>query len=294
MQKKVDFFIVGAPKCGTTALASYLSEHPGVAFSSPKEPHFFATDIDRKRKIRDLDHYHSIFPDKGLMAKRGEASVWYLYSEEAVANIKSYNPNAKIIVMIREPVDFIESLHNQNVIGGHDREKNIDESVRNSLKIKNRKFDLDYVELARFEKYIRKYKKEFDDRVLVLFQEELKAAPQQIYRQVLDFLDIEDDGRADFGMVNVRRRHKFKLLELILTVNWSPISRVLSPLRKLLGVGSFGIYKRVMDFNSEEHGSEGVSDATTEILVVALNESVEKMSDFVSMERLKKHWKRFF
>ena len=111
-----NFFIVGAPKSGTTALVSYLATHPDIFLSEPKEPHFFADDFPHyKDSFPDMGSYLELFNDASdsSMSCVGEASVWYLYSQTAIANIKKHNPTAKLIVMLRKPQDVIHSLHKQ-------------------------------------------------------------------------------------------------------------------------------------------------------------------------------------
>ena len=86
--KKPNFFIVGAPKCGTTALASYLNEHSKIFVSNPKEPHYFATDFPRYRLYDSLKQYLDIFNDaKSENVAIGEASVFYMYSRGYKKNI---------------------------------------------------------------------------------------------------------------------------------------------------------------------------------------------------------------
>src|SRR5690606_30582215 len=78
-----NLFIVGAPKCGTTAWVEYLSSHPEIFFCDPKEPHFFNTDIPNFRWVRSLDEYLKLFVRAGSKKVVGEASILYLYSQEA-------------------------------------------------------------------------------------------------------------------------------------------------------------------------------------------------------------------
>ena len=112
--KKPNFFIVGAPRCGTTALSEYLRGHPNVFFSQPKEIGFFATDFPGSRVITRFEDYMALFNDVQPDHLRvGEGSVWYMYSREAARNIHEYNPKAKLIVMLRNPVDLVHSLHSQ-------------------------------------------------------------------------------------------------------------------------------------------------------------------------------------
>ena len=108
-----NLFIVGAPKCGTTALAAYLGQHPQVCFSRPKEPHYFNEDF-ANRHTRRLGDYRACFaaatPRHRIV---GEASVLYLYSRVAVPNILGFCPDAKFIVMVRNPLEMAPSWYSE-------------------------------------------------------------------------------------------------------------------------------------------------------------------------------------
>ena len=116
-----DFFIAGAPKCGTTALFSYLQTHPGIFLPaerpgtsrlSAKEPHYYCTDFPNYRRCRSREDYLRLFTDAAAGTLVGEASVWYLYSEVAIPRIMAEIPKAKFIVLLRNPVNMAHSLHN--------------------------------------------------------------------------------------------------------------------------------------------------------------------------------------
>jgi hypothetical protein len=108
-----DFVIAGAPKCGTTALYSYLKDRPDVFMPEFKEPHFFASDFRSYRQVSERDAYLAMFAGAAPDAMVGEASVWYLLSQVAVPNIMRANPSARVIVMLRNPVDMVHALHSQ-------------------------------------------------------------------------------------------------------------------------------------------------------------------------------------
>ena len=110
-----NFFIPGAPKSGTTSMYHYLRQHPQIYMSRVKEPQFFSTDLEMAegRRICDLDAYLSLFQNAQDAKRIGEASVWNLFSRDAAQNIKAFDPEAKIIVMLRHPADLIYSLHGQ-------------------------------------------------------------------------------------------------------------------------------------------------------------------------------------
>jgi hypothetical protein len=111
-------FIVGAPRCGTTSLASYLRQHPDVCFSSVKEPMFFAQhDLrgldDRALRQRVEEEYLKRFFGEcsGTERLRAEGSVTYLYVAEQLEPILRLWPNARFIVALRDPLAMLPSLH---------------------------------------------------------------------------------------------------------------------------------------------------------------------------------------
>src|SRR5690349_11034979 len=111
---KPNFFIVGAPKCGTTALYEYLRHHPNIFLPKVKEPHFFATDLGAYPSVKTMDQYLGLFHDSNEAQVRiGEASVYYLRSDTALPKIREFNPAAHIIAMFRNPVEMVHALHSQ-------------------------------------------------------------------------------------------------------------------------------------------------------------------------------------
>ena len=110
--------VVGAPRCGTTSLASFMKHHPDVSFSSVKEPHFFsqydlngASTDELRRRVDDqyLSRYFAHHTgDRPLLA---EASVSYLYTPERMEPILRLRPDAKFIIAVRDPLEMLPSLH---------------------------------------------------------------------------------------------------------------------------------------------------------------------------------------
>jgi len=108
--RKPDLFIVGAPRSGTTALYEYLRSHPDIFMCTPKEPNYFSFDMNRPRAANTEEEYLRLFKNAHEKVA-GEASVWYLYSKVAIAEIMRFNPDAKIIAMVRSPIDWFRSWH---------------------------------------------------------------------------------------------------------------------------------------------------------------------------------------
>ena len=110
MSPKPDFFIVGAPKCGTTALFRYLAAHPAVFIPELKEPSYFCTDV-LSSHVTTLREYEALFSTAQPQALTGEASVMYLYSKVAIGKVMAHNANARIIAMLRNPIEAARSMH---------------------------------------------------------------------------------------------------------------------------------------------------------------------------------------
>ena len=109
---KVDFFIVGAPKAGTTSLYYYLNEHPEIEMSTQKETDFFSDSAIQKQglyygknRIDTEEKYNGLFNTQKKDVIFGEGSVSYLFYPTVAQEIKAYNPIAKIIIMLRNPID---------------------------------------------------------------------------------------------------------------------------------------------------------------------------------------------
>jgi hypothetical protein len=99
------FLLLGAAKCGTTSLAYYLSQHPSVFFSEPKEPTFFEAEWER-----GLDHYwRTYFAGWSGEPAIGEGRVWNLYLPFVPVRIREALPDAKLLVLLRDPVDRAHS-----------------------------------------------------------------------------------------------------------------------------------------------------------------------------------------
>ena len=115
--RKPNFFVVGAPHCGTTSLSEWLATHPEVCISKPKEPHFFNPEYFST--VNTLEEYEAFFAHaQPQHSAIGEASTHTMYSETALGGILKYQPQAKFIVCLRNPVEMAISAHNHMVFDG--------------------------------------------------------------------------------------------------------------------------------------------------------------------------------
>src|ERR1700721_383119 len=106
---KPNFFIVGAPKSGTSSLYHYLKEHPDV--SIPKRViYYFCYDLTFRTPPLPENIYLDYYAGSGNKKAIGDASVFYLLSPGAAKKIHDFNPEAKIIIMLRNPLQMVYSL----------------------------------------------------------------------------------------------------------------------------------------------------------------------------------------
>lgn len=110
-----DFFVLGAPKSGTTSLYEYFRLHPQVFVPHHKEVHFFSSEFQARPPIPSLERYLDYFKDAPEDQVKGMVTVYYIYSKDAVQNILKIKPDAKFILMLRDPVDLMASWHWQTV-----------------------------------------------------------------------------------------------------------------------------------------------------------------------------------
>lgn len=217
--KKPNFFIVGAAKSGTSALYRYLREHPNIFMPELKEPHFFATDHPNQRIIRTMDEYLRLFYPAGSQHLAvGEASPQYLRSDLALQNIRDFNPQARIIIMLRNPVDRIYSLHSHMVF-------NFDETITDFAAawrekgMNNRNHTaFDYKAAGKLSEHIYSILRLFPrEQVMIILFDDFIKEPLAVYKEVLQFLSVPYDGRIVFPPVNESKRWKYPFIGRILS-----------------------------------------------------------------------------
>jgi hypothetical protein len=227
-KKRADFFIVGAPKSGTTALDHYLSAHPDI-FMAKKEIHYFGSDLAFGPQIyrRDLAGYLAEFNGWNGQRRAGEASVWYLFSNEAAAEIKTFNPEARIIIMLREPIAMLYSLYNQFRFDGNEPLASFEEALAAQddrsvgRRMTRRTYfpqGLAYYATACYTEQVRRYFNVFGrERVHVIIYDDFVTDIARTYRNTLNFLEVDPDPpQIPFTPVNESMSVKSSLLRNIL------------------------------------------------------------------------------
>jgi Sulfotransferase family len=296
------FFIVGAPRCGTTTLASMLKGHPAVCFAVPKEPHYFSrlpTTWSSERVLADyLPAYFRHWD--GAAPVLGEGSPSYLYSDRAVGAIDACFPGARYIVMVRDPLELVASHHKRMLYTLDEDEPDLakawalQEQRRRGERVPRRCRDprlLDYEGVgrvgARCEALLRRAGRE---RVRFVLLEDLRADPLGTYRGTLAFLSLEDDGRTALPRRNESRAVRSVPLHLLLSQPRSEAVRVaLARLRRSRRFRPAAkLLKRLRRANREASAPAPLTPEMREMLSRAFAEDVRVLSRVVGRDL--GHW----
>lgn len=238
-----DFFIVGHPKSGTTALYEMLRRHPQIYMPDGKEPWFFATELQERTPPRPegtaatLDEYLSLFTSARPEQRVGEATALYLWSRTAALRIADVQPGARIIAVLREPASFLRSLHLQFVQTYIETESDLRKALAlEQERLQGRRVPrhtywpqtLLYSEHVRYVEQLRRYHELFGaQRVLVLIYDDFRRENEATVRQVLRFLEVDDAAPIAVVEANptVRARSQ-RLNELVhaVSVGRGPVS----------------------------------------------------------------------
>jgi len=236
-----DFFIVGHPKSGTTALYEMLRSHPQIYMPDFKEPRFFASDLPSRftekasgEPPQTRDDYLSLFDAAGAAQRVGEASTAYIWSKTAAGLIAEAQPNARIIVILREPASFVQSMHLQLLQIRVEKER----SLRKALALEDARRQgehlpavvsrwpqvLLYTDRVKYVEQLRRYHDVFPaEQVLVLIYDDFRRENEATVREVLRFLDV--DGTAAIAVTEANPTVRMRSVRLDETVRAVSVGR---------------------------------------------------------------------
>ncbi|HEY6977495.1 MAG TPA: sulfotransferase, partial [Chitinophagaceae bacterium] len=217
-----NLFIIGAPKCGTTSMAYYLSQHPEIFVSPYKEPHYFNLDSEYRYTFSEKQYLENFKNASNSHKYLMEASVWYLYSRIAADEILKYNSESKFIVMLRNPVDMFYSLHQQLLFSGLE---NVD-SPQKAWNLQNERKKGLYIPYPCREKSLLQYRdtcslgeqvsrllmKVPKEKVHFILLDDLKDNPVETYHKALNFLEVKTITLPTFEIINEKKEKRFPWL----------------------------------------------------------------------------------
>jgi hypothetical protein len=198
-QKIPEFFIVGHPKSGTTALYEMLRSHPQIFMPDLKETLFFARELHPGLKPSGphpdtLEQYLELFAGAGERQLAGEASPSYLRSRIAATRIAELEPNARIVAILREPASFLRSMHLELLKDHVETEKDFRKAIAREQQIGHEKPVLWYSdERVEYVAQLRRYREAFSpEQVLVLIYDDFRTDNDATVQQVLRFLGVDE------------------------------------------------------------------------------------------------------
>lgn len=212
-----NFFIVGAPRCASTFMYTYLRQHPDVFMPEYKEPKFFCSDLDSGSEadanffMRDEKEYLALFADTRGAKRVGEACVFNLFSKVAAGRIKAKTHDAKIIIMLRDPVEQMYSFHSvrrRNATEDLDFEAALaaEADRRQGRRLPRLARNLkmyQYRAVASYADQVARYLDAFGrDSVHVIIFEDFLRDPAASYRATLEFLGVDPKFEPDLAVVN--------------------------------------------------------------------------------------------
>ena len=207
--RRPDLFIIGAPKCGTTSLYEYLEGHPDIYMSPVKEPFYFAPDAVRtthKQFIygRDDAAYLALFAGARSQKRVGEASTRYMLSLAAPQLVHDFQPAARLVAIVRNPVDMLPALHNERVSLGLEPITDFEEALAADADRRvGRRLPpgtdprlAEYREHARYGAQLQRWIDTFGRSALhiMVFDDFVADTPAE-FRRLLEFLDVDPDYR---------------------------------------------------------------------------------------------------
>jgi len=288
--KKPNFFIVGAPKCGTTAMNEYLKQHPEIFIPDIKEVHYFGSDLkfritgwERPRR----EDYLGLFEKAQNYKAIGEASVWYLYSETAAKEIKLFNPAARIVIMLRNPVDMIYSLHSQYVYEGNEdisefgAALDAEEKRKQGERIPAHTYligSLFYTDVAKYSKQVQRYIEIFErEKILVIIYDDFRENAAGEYKKTLRFLNVDDNFEVDMKVINPSKIVRSRDLQRIMMNPPKMLLRVGSHLKIPLKMQSIAMEK-IRAFNTRYKKRSSMDMELRQALKREFRDDVERLS----------------
>lgn len=299
---KPSFFIIGGPKCGTSSLFAYLEEHPDICMSLPKETHYFYTDLPRYRQASSLEQYLNMFSPTTNHNSQilGEGSTWYLFSDEALKNIIDFNPDSKIIIMIRNPLQVVVSLYLQFVYSHEENAKtfqaawDLQSKRKKGLEIPDFIIGpdrLQYSKVAAFGSQVERALNIVPENQLkVILFDDFITNTSGVYKDVLTFLELKNDNRTHFQRENERKAHRFKSIAL-LTRHSQPLNKIVKFIKNIFGIKSIGLSKKLNSINTKKIKKETLSYSLAKEMHEVFDPDIIKLEQLLNINL--SQWKEY-
>jgi hypothetical protein len=298
MKSRPNLFIVGAPKAGTTSLSEYLKQHSEVFISTPKEPNLFNTDLVRKERITH-DDYDKLFIGSQGTKYRGESTPLYLMSKVAANNIKNYTTNARIIIMLRKPIEVLYSAYHQNLYNGIETINNFEKAINEEKRRRNTldspifsepKERLFYSEYVKYTEQVSRYLDVFGkEKVYIIIYDDFKENTHKSYQELLRFLEL-DSHQPDYKVFNAHKSNRSN--KVLRYIKFPPkfvrkICNILVPSTHYRSK----IYKQMVSLNTASKSKTKIDIEFKQALTGQYKEEVHSIGRLLNRDL--SHWNNF-
>jgi hypothetical protein len=304
-------FLAGAPRCGSTSISKFLSRHPQVCFSRPKEVFYFSHVTDESlARIREeyLDRYFPHYdPTQHLVLAEG--SVSYLYEPEVIERIVSIQPEARFIVAVRNPIDMLRSYHYRLLFLLEEDQQDFAKAWElQAARAQGKRVPrlcrdprrLLYQEVGSFGKHIaRLLEMVGPERCHIVVQDDLKSRPHEVSRELLRFVGVDDDidavafedGRSEFPHRMRSKTYRWRWLQALLYKPPAVVFKAAERSEIKRGVRPFGLkslHKRLVKFNRVKQAPAPFSPELRALLREAFAEDIQRLGTILNRDL--SHW----
>lgn len=301
-----DFFVVGAPRSGTTSLCRYLASNPQICFSRPKEPHYFAQveGLPSPAQLqRDyIDPYFGHRTEACRVA--GEGSVSYLFLPGVIERILHFNPDTRFIALVRNPLDLLPSYHlRMCYLLQEDQEEferawELEETRKNGQNLPRHCLDsrlLMYSEVGSLGRQTeRLFRLAGPEHAHIIVFDDFISDPRAAYRDVLDFLRVDYDGRTSFEHSYESRIYRYRWLQQVFFLPAAHSGKALDTLQRRKrkynpdGSKKKDWIKRISDWNKVSAKPKALSAGMRDLLREEFRSDVELLSRLLGKDL--GHW----
>ena len=288
-----NFLIIGAMKAGTTALYTYLEQHPQVYMSPVKEPNFFAFEGERmdfcapqdqeginRTSVTDIEAYRALFKGVTNEIAIGEASHWYLYSPKAPGRIRHYIPEVKLIAVLRDPIERAYSQFLHFVRDGQEPLTDFARALQEEeTRVRNNWAFGRYASRGFYYAQLKRYFDAFDrGQITVYLYEDLSTDPVGVLGDVFRFLGVDEAFVPEMSVrPNVSGLPKSRALHALLTRQ----QRIKAVLRPHLPAG---LLRFASDLRDRNLAKPQLAPGVRRQMIEMYQEDILKLQDLIDRD----------
>lgn len=298
-----NFIVIGAAKSGTTVLFHFLTQHPQIFGSKPKEPNYFCLAGEKldfvepngepglinKSRCTTLEAYSELFAGVRDEIAVGEASVAYMPDPKVPKRIRDLIPDVKLIAILRNPADAAFSGYLMTCGHGVEPCKTFEEALADQDRRENERcFDGLYVQPGFYHAHLQRYRALFpDEQIRVYLYDDFCEDPLAVLKDIFGYLEVDQSYIPDLSdQINRSGVPKSMFLHRMLTPRTNPFLRLIGPLlpmtlRQPLRLGLMAIRNRNLDRAT-------MTPDTRRKLIELFRDDIERLQDL--LQRDLSHW----